>query len=125
MSGTLGAIATASVSANRQAEGWGAGAAGSAAGLPGVSCPTADPPGFVADASTGRGFGKGTAAATPACPQNASISAVAVTIAALRPPHPRQGHLRRAFDALNFVTIPQKNRGKRSHIFGGTSVCLG
>jgi hypothetical protein len=109
MSGTLGAIAIASVSAARQAEGWGAVGAGSAAGMrvpPGVSCPAAGPPGFAPGASKGRGLGNGTEAADPACPESTSSSAAAVTIAASRRPLPRQDHLRRAFPALNFMAIP-------------------
>jgi len=82
---------------------------GPAAGLSvpaGVSRPAAGPSGLATGASRGRGFGNGTAAAGPMGRQSTSNSTAAVTIAASRRAFPRQGHLRRAFPALNFMAIP-------------------
>ncbi len=144
MSGTLGAIAIASVSASRQAEGCGAGAACSAGLSASGACFSAA--GFSVSAegaSAGRGLGNGTAtrctvprsrgglvpnrsphgswadlrAAAGSVDRQSNKAAATVTIAApLRPKAP-QGHLRLDFSTLKFMTIPSLTA--KPHEFGG------
>src|SRR5271155_6085536 len=114
----LGAIATTSVKASRQADGGGA-AGGSEVSRSGL----ADGSSFADGASEGRGLGKGTfaAAKTSVRPQQASSIAIAVTMATLPL---REGHLRHPFSALDFAPIRAKEPRKAIAPSGGTFVCL-
>src|ERR1700743_357557 len=109
MSGMLGAIAIASVSASRQAEGGGtATALGSAFLASKVLASGVTGGSAIADgASAGRGLGKGTftfAAAPSVRPQQANSSTARVTMATRRALPLREAHLRPPFCALDFAS---------------------
>src|SRR5579871_724104 len=128
MSGMLGATATASVKASRQAEGGGGAGGGCSAFF--SSVPAAGRA-LAAGASAGRGLGKGVLAmakALPAAicvwPKQAKTSAAAVTMAAARALPHQEAHLRHPLSALDFAPIRTQEPRKATAHSGGTLVCL-